>query len=325
MKGTGRILLTRRLQDGAMKELREMFLLETYDGDSSIPRDSLVSMIADKEGLICMPYDVIDRGVIDAAPNLRAISTYSVGYDHIDVQYARSRGILIGHTPDVLTAATADLAFALMLDVMRRVSEGDRMVRSGRWLGALGPRDFLGMDLDGKTVGILGPGRIGIAFAGRARAFGMRVKYHGRRRLPEGVEGQAGLEYVSLERLFAESDVVSLHIPYTEETHGMVDRNLLCRMGRRAFIVNTSRGKVINQRDLVETLWRGDIAGAALDVFYDEPLEADSPLIGMDNVVLVPHVGSSTVETRSRMAEIAILNLRLAMAGKDPKYPVFAS
>ena len=221
-----------------------------------------------------------------------------------------------------MTRATADLAFALMLDVMRRVSEGDRLIRSGGWHQALGPCDFLGTDLETKTVGILGPGRIGLSFAEKAQAFGMKVVYHGNGRLSERQERQAGIEHVSLNQLFSESDIVSLHIPHTKRTHDMVNRSLLAKMKRGAFIVNTSRGRVINQKDLVLALRNGDLAGAALDVFYDEPLGADSPLAKMENVVLTPHIGSSTKETRENMARLAVLNLKMAMAGRRPKCAV---
>ena len=322
MVGAQRVLLTKRLQDFAMKDLQDGFRLETHAGRFPISKGELIAKIADKEGILCMPYDTIDREVIEAAADLRAISTYSVGYEHIDLQCTKSRGILVGYTPDVLTRATADLAFALMLDVMRRVSEGDRLIRSGGWHQVFGPCDFLGTDLETKTVGILGPGRIGLSFAEKAQAFGMKVVYHGNGRLSERQERQAGIEHVSLNQLFSESDIVSLHIPHTKRTHDMVNRSLLAKMKRGAFIVNTSRGRVVNQKDLVLALQNGDLAGAALDVFYDEPLGADSPLAKMENVVLTPHMGSSTKETRENMARLAVLNLKMAMAGRRPKCAV---
>lgn len=322
MQEVPRVLLTRRLQGHIIADLKSSFRLETHTRDAPITRKELIAKIADKEGILCLPYDTIDAEVIDAAPNLRAISTYSVGYDHIDVQYAKKCRITVGYTPDVLTRATADLAFVLMLDLMRKVSEGDRLVRAGRWRNMLGPCEFLGVDPEGKTVGILGPGRIGLSFASRAKAFGMRIIYHGRRKMSKETESRLDAQFVSLNQLFARSDAVSIHMPYTSETHRMVGYSLLKKMKPGAFIINTARGRVINQEDLVRALREGKIAGAALDVFYDEPLRASNPLASMENVLLVPHIGSATLETRESMSRLAVLNLKLALSGKSPRHAV---
>lgn len=281
-----------------------------------MPRRALLAGLARADGLLCYPYDRIDREAIDAAPRLRAISTYSVGHDHVDVAYAAKRGIRVGYTPDVLSDATADLAVALMLDVMRRVTEGDREIRAGRWRRIYGAEEFLGADVGGKTLGILGMGRIGERVAARARAFGMRVIYHSRRR-----SSRAGA-YRGLAGLLRGSDVLSVHVPATAQTRGMIGAAELRAMRRTAFLVNTSRGAVVDERALVSALREGSIAGAALDVFASEPVGARHPLCRMRNVVLSPHIGSSAGATRRRMAEIAVRNLELGLAGRRPAFPV---
>lgn len=317
-----RVLITRRLHEFAMRDLQEEFSVTVNSEEAPMPRDELVSKIRDVEGIVCFPYDSIDREVIDAAPNLRAISTYSVGFDHIDVEYAKRRKIRIGYTPDVLTDATAELAMALMLDVMRRVTEGDRAIRGGRWTRVYGALDHLGAGLSGRTLGILGLGRIGGAVARRAAAFGMRITYHGRSRADDAREAELGARYVEFEDLVAQSDVLSIHVPHTAETDGLVDLAVLSRMKRTSFLINTARGRIVSESDLVLALRQGIIAGAGLDVFESEPIGGDHPLCGLDNVVLAPHIGSSAAATRERMARIAVRNLRLAMAGKSPAYSV---
>lgn len=319
-----KILLTRPLHEFAMRELKKGHDLEVYTGRSPMPKKLLISKIADKEGLLCYPYDRIDGEVIGAAQKLKAISTYSVGYDHIDVGVASRMGIKIGYTPEVLTDATADHTMALMLDLFRRVSDGDRMIRGGRWTTILGPYDFLGTDIHGKTLGILGMGRIGKAVAKRARGFDMKVIYHSRKRASCTLERRLGARWVSLDEMFRKSDVISIHAPHSAKTNEMVDKSLIKKMKKTSFLVNTARGRIINEKDLAFALKRGMIAGAALDVFRQEPLPSQSPLIGLDNVILTPHTGSATVETRRKMAEIAVKNLSLILSGKKPIYEVRA-
>ena len=311
-----RVFLTSPLHDAVQGRLASEFDLRVHRGPRPIPREGMLAGVREAAGLVCFPFDTVDAGVIGAAPGLRAVSTYSVGYDHIDVGLCRGRGIAVGYTPDVLTDATADLAVALMLDVMRRVSEGDRMVRGGRWRGALGAHEYVGRDLRGKTLGIVGMGRIGRAVASRAAAFGMRVVYHSRG------PADCPAERVGLGELLSRSDVVSLHVPHTPETDGMIDAAALARMRPGAFLVNTSRGAVVDERDLADALGSGRIAGAGLDVFRSEPVGASHPLAGLPNAVLTPHIGSSTAETRLAMAEMAADNLRDGMAGRRPRYPV---
>ncbi len=317
-----KILLTRTLQDFAIKDLRKHYDIEIYLGPFPIPKKTLIKKIENKVGLICYPYDIIDKQVINAAKKLKVISAFSVGYDNIDIKYAKKRKIIIGYTPEVLTIATADLTMTLILDLLRRVSEGDRLIRENKWKEVFGADTYIGYDLHGKTLGILGFGRIGRAVAKRAQAFGMKVIYHNRRKLAPKEEKRFNVKLSSLESLFKRSDIVSLHLPYTKDTHELVSIKLLRKMKKTAFLVNTSRGKIVKEKELIFALKKKIIAGAALDVYYTEPINKSNPLTKMTNVVLSPHLGSSTVETRKKMAEITIKNLKLGMSRKKPIYLV---
>lgn len=317
-----KVLLTRRLHDFAVKELKKKYDVAIHTGKIPIPKNLLISMIKDKDGLVCYPYDVIDKDVINAGTRLKAISTYSVGFDHIDISYAKIRKIVISHTPEVLTRATADLTMALLLAVFRRIGEGDRLIRKNKWKTIFGPDEFLGSDLYGKTLGIFGMGRIGKAVAKRARGFEMNILYHNRKRLSATEEKHMGVKYVELDKLFRESDVVSIHAPHSLETNEVIDLKLFKKMKRSAFLINTARGKIINENDLVFALNNKIIAGAGLDVFSKEPISTNHPFAKMENVVIMPHSGSSTTETRRMMAEICIKNLILSLSGKKPIYHV---
>ena len=318
-----RVFLTGPLQDSAMMRLRRRYDVSVYEGRLPVSRRRLMSGLQDAEGMICYPFDDIDASVIDAALNLRVISTYSVGFDHIDVERARHRGIAVGYTPDVLTEATADIALALILDLLRRVSEGDRIIRSGMWHNVYGATDYVGVDLHGKTLGIVGMGRIGGAVAKRAAAFGMKIMYCNRAQAPASREDALGALYVPFDRLISSSDVISIHVPYSDATHHMFDSAAFAQMKRSAFLINTSRGRVVCEPDLVEALQNKRIAGAGLDVFESEPVAGSNPLARMPNVVMAPHIGSSTVETRSAMADLAMRNLDLGMRGEKPVHSVW--
>jgi len=320
-----KILLTRPLHDFAVKELRKLYDVEIYTGKIPMPKDLLISKIKDKDGLVCYPYDIIDSNVIDAAPRLVAISTYSVGYDHIDVKHAKKNGIIISYTPEVPTRATADLTMASLLAVFRKIVEGDKLIRKGKWNVIFGPNEFLGTDLYGKTLGIFGMGRIGKAVVRRAKGFEMNVLYHNRTRLSKNEEKRLGVQYCGLDELFRKSDVVSIHAPHTRETNEIVNLKLFKKMKKTSFLINTARGKIINERDLIFALQKKMIAGAGLDVFSKEPIGSNHPLSKMENVVIMPHSGSSTVETRSKMAEICVKNIILSLSGKKPIYQVIKS
>ena len=317
-----RVFLTRTLHDFALKELKKRYQIEIHSGKIPISKTKLRSKIENVEGLICFPYDKIDSDLMDIAKNLKVISTYSVGFDHIDTQYAKKKKIRVGHTPEVLTDATADLAFSLMLDVLRRVSEGDRIIRNGKWSQIYGAYDYVGVDLQGKTLGIFGLGRIGSTLARRAKSFDMKIIYHNRKPVSKNKEKVLGVKYVTLDKLITQSDVISIHVPHTKETNQLFDMKIFKKMKKSAFLINTARGKIVNEKDLITALNKKIIAGAALDVYELEPISKKHPFTKMQNIVLAPHIGSSTKETRAKMAEITIKNLNLGINGKPPIYSV---
>ncbi len=317
-----RVFLTRTLHDFALKELRKKYQIEIHSGKIPISKTKLRTKIEKVEGLICFPYDKIDSDLIDIAKNLKVISTYSVGFDHIDTQYAKKKKIRVGYTPEVLTDATADLAVSLMLDVLRRVSEGDRIVRNGKWRQIYGAYEYVGTDLQGKTLGIFGLGRIGSTLAKRAKSFDMKIIYHNRKPVSKNKEKLLGVKYATLDKLITQSDVISIHVPHTKETNQLFDMKIFKKMKKSAFLINTARGKIVNEKDLIIALNKKIIAGAALDVYQSEPISKKHPLTKMQNVVLAPHIGSSTKETRAKMAEITVKNLNLGINGKKPIYSV---
>ena len=299
----GKILLTRTLHDFALKELKKKFQVEIHTGKIPIPQKTLKYKIKKMDGLICFPYDKIDKEIIQSAKNLKAISTYSVGYDHIDIQFAKESKIRVGYTPEVLTDATADMAFALLLDSLRRISEGDRIIRKGQWKQIYGAYDYVGLDLQEKTLGIMGLGRIGKTLAKRAKAFDMKIIYHNRKRISKTEEKKIGVTYNTFNKLIAQSDIISIHVPHTKQTNEMFNMKIFRKMKNTSFLINTSRGKVVNQKDLAVALKQKIIAGAGLDVFETEPIKKNHPFLKLENIVLSPHVGSSTKETRVEMAK----------------------
>lgn len=317
-----KILLTRNIHDFALKELRKKFQVEIHKGKIPISQKILESKIKEVDGLICFPYDKIDKEIMQLAKKLKVISTYSVGYDHIDTQFAKENKIRVGYTPEVLTDATANMAFALLLDVLRRISEGDRIIRKGQWKQIYGAYDYVGLDLHGKTLGIMGLGRIGKTLAKRAKAFDMKIIYHNRKQISKTEEKKIGVKYTTFKKLISQSDVISIHVPHTKETNQIFNMKIFRKMKNTAFLINTSRGKVINEKDLAIALKQKIIAGAGLDVFETEPINKNHPFLKLENIVLAPHIGSSTKETRSKMSEITIKNLILGMRGKKPIYSI---
>ena len=317
-----KIFLTRTLHDFALKELKKKFQVEVHTGKIPIPKNSLKSKIKQVDGLICFPYDQINKEVIQSAKNLKVISTFSVGYDHIDTKFAKEKKIRVGYTPDVLTNATADMAFALMIDSLRRISEGDRIIRKQKWNQIYGAYDYVGLDLQGKTLGIIGLGRIGKTFAKRAKAFDMKIIYHNRKQISKTDEKKLGVKYTTFNKLITQSDIISIHVPYTDETNQMFNMKIFRKMKKTSFLINTSRGKVVNEKDLVVALKQKIIGGAGLDVFETEPISKNHQFLKLENVVLAPHVGSSTKETRTKMAKITVKNLILGIKGKKPIYSI---
>ncbi len=310
-----KILVTRRLPSSVIQKLEAAAEVDLYTGEAAIPPDELRARVADKDALVCLLTDAVDRSVIDAAPALKAIANVAVGYNNIDIAYAKSRGIVVTNTPDVLTESVADFTWALILAITRRLSEGERLVRRGEWKGwALDL--MLGTELRGKQLGLVGVGRIGRAVAARAGAFGMRVAYTSRREI-----ALAGAEAMPLDRLLLTSDIVSLHVPLTPETRSLIDKRALARMKRSAYLINTARGPVVDEAALAWALQHHLLAGAALDVYENEPA-VHPDLLTLENVLLVPHLGSGTTETRTAMADLAVENVLAVLAGRPPLTPV---
>lgn len=281
-------------------------------------REYFLEQVSIADGVIAVPGGTtkMDREAIDAGENLKIISSYSVGYDHIDVDYATHKGIMVTNTPGVLTDATADIAFGLLLSVSRRISEGERMMRAGEWK-FWGPRMLLGQQVAGSSLGIIGLGRIGQAMAKRGRGFDMKLYYTGRNRQPEA-EKELDIEYLSFEELLKTCDFISLHCPLTSETRGLIGEKELKMMKDTAILINTSRGPVVDQKVLARALAEKWIAGAGLDVFEKEPMDLDDPLLKLDNVTMTPHLGSASVKTREDMATMAVGNLLAGLEGKVP-------
>ena len=317
-----KIFLTRTLHDFALKELKKKFEVDIHTGKIPIPQNTLKSKIKNLDGLICFPYDKINKEILQSAKKLKVISTFSVGYDHIDLDFAKENKIRVGYTPEVLTDATADMAFGLLLDSLRRISEGDRIIRKGKWKQIYGAHDYVGFDLQGKTLGIMGLGRIGKTLAKRAKAFDMKIIYHNRNRISRNEERKLGVKYVAFNKLITQSDIISIHVPHTKETNQIFNMKILKKMKKTAFLINTSRGKVVNEKDLVTALKQNIIAGAGIDVFETEPVKKNHPFMKLENLVMSPHVGSSTKETRIQMAELTVKNLIYGMNGEKPIYSV---
>lgn len=287
------------------------------------PYDVLREHVRDVDGILCMLTERIDGALMDAAgSSLKVISQMAVGYDNIDVNAARERGIAVGNTPGVLTETTADLAFALLLAAARRLLEGARYIQDGKWI-TWHPTALLGHDVTGATLGIIGLGRIGKAVARRAAGFDMRILAHSRN-LTDTEAAQSGAQRVELDDLLRQSDFVSLHCPLTAETRHLINRATLAQMKPSAILINTTRGAVVDQAALRDALAAGVIAGAALDVTDPEPLPASDPILTLPNVIVVPHVGSATIGTRGRMAQIAIDNLIAGISGQPLQHAVGA-
>jgi len=309
-----KIFITRRLPEEGLKMLDE-HEVEIFEGDAPPSKQEIIEGTRGKDALICLLTDKIDSEVMNASSNLKIIANYAAGYDNIDIDEATKRGIFVTNTPGVLTETVADLAWALILAAARRIVEGDKFMRGGKFKG-WAPMLLLGSDVYGKTLGIVGAGRIGQAVAKRAKGFNMRILYYSRKR-KENFEKECNAEYVDLETLLREADFVSLHTPLTPETYHMIGEKELKMMKSSAYLINTGRGKCVDEKALVKALKEGWIRGAALDVFENEP-EIEPELKELENVVLTPHIGSASYETRSRMAVMVAENVLAALKGEIP-------
>jgi len=336
----GSVLLTTRVPSSVVAALREHHTVDASSVEGGMPRAEMLSRVADKDALIPVITDRVDDEVLDAAPNLKIIANIGVGYDNIDAAAARRRGVIVTNTPDVLTDAVAELTWGLILGVMRRLTEGDRVIRAGKW-NRWSFEFMLGAGLSGKQLGIIGRGRIGRAVAEKAPAFGMTTVFARRERNgaaggplaqwnePERGAGGNRAEAAApsaendmpLDQLLVTSDVISIHTPGGPDTRHLINRKALARMKRSAFLVNTARGSVIDEEALIWALNERLIAGAALDVFEREP-DVPAALKAFDNVLLVPHLGSATRETRTAMADLAARNVIAVLSGRPPLTPV---
>lgn len=309
-----RVLITRQVPDAALAVVRDRCELQYDPSDRQLAPAELVQAVADKDGLLCVVTDRVDDAVLASSPALKVVSTVAVGYDNIDVAAATARGVAVANTPGVLTESSADLAWGLLFSIARRITEGDRYIRAGKW------RDWklmlmAGHDVYGQTLGIVGMGRIGQAVARRARGCNMRILYHNRQRVDASIEAELGTTRVTLMELLEQADFVSLHVPLAPETTRMIGEAELRRMKPTAYLINTARGAVLDEQAVIRALQEGWIAGAALDVFEQEP-EVPLALRELENVVLVPHIGSASVATRTRMAVMAAENLTAVLRGE---------
>ncbi|MFM1651558.1 2-hydroxyacid dehydrogenase [Brevibacillus sp. B_LB10_24] len=319
-----KVVVTRNIPRRALDLLQEQTEVFVWESDEEIiPRDVLLREVRDAEAIFTNVADEIDREVFDAAPRLRVVATMAVGFDNIDIAEATRRGIPVGHTPGVLSETTADLTFSLLMATARRIPEADRYVREGRWK-SWAPMLLTGQDIYGATIGIIGMGRIGEAVARRAKGFDMNILYHNRSRKPEAEEA-LGAQYLPLDELLAESDYVVLMAPASTETNKLIGERELSLMKPDAIFINASRGTNVDEAALYQALKRKQIWAAGLDVFETEPIGADHPLLTLDNVVAAPHIGSASIATRTRMAQMTAENILRGLAGEKLLHTVNAA
>lgn len=312
------VYITRLIPQAGLRMVQEVCDVRVWEEEMPPPKEVILREVTDCEGLLCLLTDPVDGEVIAAGKQLRVISQLAVGVDNIDLEGATEHGIPVGHTPGVLTEATADMTFSLLMAAARRIPEGIKKVRAGEWR-TWEPMGLLGADVWEATLGVVGLGRIGTAVARRAQGFRMRVLYHDSVRKPE-LEAELGLEYVALDDLLAQSDFVSLHCPLIPETYHLIDEQALRRMKPTGVLVNAARGPVVDTDALVQALQGRWIARAALDVTDPEPIPADHPLVSLPNCIVVPHIASATVTARNRMATMAAENLLAGLRGERLPY-----
>jgi glyoxylate reductase len=309
--------VTRRLAGTALERLAPVAEVDLHEGEEPLSRERLLSRVAGAEALICLLSDPVDEELLRAGSSLKIVANCAVGVDNVDLAAARDRGVWVTNTPGVLTEATADLTFALILSLTRRLREGERLARSGGWKG-WSPTLLLGQGLQGKRLGLVGFGRIGQAVARRAAAFGLEVVYHRRQRLPASREERLRVRGTDLADLLATSDIVSLHLPLNAETRSLLDARAFAWMKTGALLINTARGEIVDQEALAEALSSGLLGGAGLDVFAGEPAVPEALRAQGDRVVLLPHLGSATEEARSAMAEMVVEDVLEALSGRRP-------
>lgn len=310
-----KVFITYKIPESGINLLKEKFDVDVYEGERFLTKQEMMERLKDADAVVTQLRDPVDKEFIDAGKKLKIIANYAVGFNNIDVEYAKQKGIYVTNTPDVLTEATADIAWALILAVARKIIPADKFTREGKFEGWK-PNLFLGYEIYGKTLGIIGMGRIGKAVARRAMGFGMKIIYHNRKRVEDDYKYNA--KYVDLETLLKESDYISINAPLTNETYHLLNKERLSLLKKNAILVNTARGPIIDEKALYELLKDGKIAGAGFDVYENEP-EITKGLEKLDNVVLLPHIGSATYETREKMSIMVAENIIDALEGKIPR------
>lgn len=316
-----KIYITRKIPVPIIKHLEKSCDVSVWEHeDTPVPRDVLEEKMGEIDGLFCLLTETIDEEILSKATKLKVISNMAVGYNNIDIEAASKKGIMVTNTPGVLTETTADLTFALLMATARRITEASAFLRDGQWQ-TWSPMQLTGQDIYQSTIGIIGLGRIGEALARRAKGFNMNILYHSRNRKLQAEE-ELGLHFGSLEDLLRKSDFVCIMTPYTTETHNMIRKEHFHLMKDTAILINTARGGIVNENDLYQALSLGQIWAAGLDVFEQEPVSLDHPLLTLPNVVTLPHIGSASIVTRMKMAEVASENLLRVLNGDIPKHVV---
>jgi glyoxylate reductase len=312
-----KVYITRELPERGLNIIRKYFDVEVWPDYAPPPKSVIIDKVKDVDALGSLLSDKIDIEVFNAAPKLKIVSQLAVGFDNIDITEATKRGIYVTNTPEVLTDTTADFAWSLLMAVARRIVEADKYVRTGQWKVSWHPAMLAGRDIHHATIGVVGAGRIGYAVAQRAKGFDMKILFYDVVPRPE-IEKDLGAKKVDMDTLLKESDFVSIHVPLMKETHHLINAEKLKLMKKTAYLVNNSRGPVVDEKALYEALKKGQIAGAGLDVFEQEPTPLDNPLLKLDNVVVAPHISSASLETRSKMSEMVAENLVSFFQGKRP-------
>ncbi len=316
-----KIYITRKIPVPIIKHLEKSCDVSVWEHeDTPVPRDVLEEKMGEIDGLFCLLTETIDEEILSKATKLKVISNMAVGYNNIDIEAASKKGIMVTNTPGVLTETTADLTFALLMATARRITEASAFLRAGQWQ-TWSPMQLTGQDIYQSTIGIIGLGRIGEALARRAKGFNMNILYHSRNRKLQAEE-ELGLHFASLEDLLRKSDFVCIMTPYTTDTHNMIRKEHFQLMKDSAILINTARGGIVNENDLYQALSLGQIWAAGLDVFEQEPVSLDHPLLTLPNVVTLPHIGSASIVTRMKMAEVASDNLLRVLNGEIPRHVV---
>ncbi|MBM7570208.1 2-hydroxyacid dehydrogenase [Aquibacillus albus] len=313
-----KVFITRKINQEIVAKMEEFCEVSMWEEEEvPVPRDILMEKIKDVDGLFCLLTETIDEELLETAPHLKVVSNMAVGYNNIDIDAAKKLGITVTNTPGVLTETTADLTFALLMATSRRIVEASSYLKEGKWK-TWSPMQLTGQDIHGATLGIIGMGRIGSAVAKRALGFDMNVIYHNRKRVSK-LEEELDVKYVEMDHLLKNSDFVCVMVPYTKETDKLISKREFDLMKDTAILINTARGGIVDEQALYAALISNKIWGAGLDVFENEPVSVDHPLLSLDNVVAIPHIGSASIKTRLKMAEVAADNLIKSLKNEEPE------